>query len=152
MNYYLFLSEFKSIQTHSDIFRLEKGVFAAVNHEYIKAMTFTIFTKHPLTDEEIILENYEFKLIDEDGDDHEGGNISQAMVQEEVEENDEEKKKKNKKNKAALATTLSDKKMLTKNQLKAQASKFVRSLVEFTNTLDELPPDRWITLSLSVGV
>jgi len=37
---------------------------------------------------------------------------------------------------------------LTKQALKAHANKFVRSLIEFSGTLDHLPDHRWITLQL----
>lgn len=36
--------------------------------------------------------------------------------------------------------------LTSKEGLKAQAKRFVRSLVEFSGTLDELPPSRWITI------
>lgn len=34
--------------------------------------------------------------------------------------------------------------------MKKQAVSFIRCLVEFTGTLDELPEDRWLTLKLTV--
>src|SRR4051812_13761552 len=41
---------------------LEKGVFLALESEYLSSMTFAIFTKHPLTKEDLLLETYEFKV------------------------------------------------------------------------------------------
>jgi len=42
-------------------------------------------------------------------------------------------------------------KMSSRDDLKMQASKFVRSLVEFTGTLDALPDDRVLTMSIAVS-
>ena len=42
--------------------------------------------------------------------------------------------------------------IISKDDVKLQATKFVRSLVEFSNTLDDLPPERWITMSLTVRI
>jgi len=39
---------------------------------------------------------------------------------------------------------------MTKDTLKKQAVTFIRSLVEFSGTLDELPEERWLTLKLTV--
>jgi hypothetical protein len=97
---------------------LEKGVFSALNQEYIKSMTFTIFTKHPLKGFDMPLESYEFRISY-------GDDLNSKV-------------------------SINGVPLTTKEHLKAQASKFVRSLVEFTNTLDEMPAERWITLSLSV--
>jgi len=41
---------------------LEKGVFEALVDKYLKGMTFAIMTTHPLTQEEIVLEEYDFNL------------------------------------------------------------------------------------------
>ena len=38
----------------------------------------------------------------------------------------------------------------SKNDLKSQAKKFLRSLIAFVETLDDLPQDRWITMMLKV--
>ena len=38
--------------------------------------------------------------------------------------------------------------LISKDDLKNQSTKFVRMLIEFANTLDELPVERWITISL----
>ena len=40
---------------------------------------------------------------------------------------------------------------MTRDNLKKQAVTFIRSLVEFSSTLDHLPDDRWLTLKLSVS-
>jgi hypothetical protein len=41
---------------------LEKGVFTALELEYLSSVTFAIYTKHPLTKEDLLLETYEFKM------------------------------------------------------------------------------------------
>ncbi len=41
---------------------LEKGVFLALESEYLNSLTFAIFTKHPVTSEDLLLETYEFKV------------------------------------------------------------------------------------------
>lgn len=41
--------------------------------------------------------------------------------------------------------------LTSKDAVKNQAIKFIRSLTQFTQTLDKLPADRWITLSLTVS-
>ncbi len=41
---------------------LEKGVFMALELEYLVSVTFAIFTKHPVTCEDLLLETYEFKI------------------------------------------------------------------------------------------
>lgn len=38
--------------------------------------------------------------------------------------------------------------VLTKKNLQRQATRFVRSLIEFTSTLEDVPESRWITLQL----
>ena len=39
---------------------------------------------------------------------------------------------------------------MDRDSMKRQAVSFIRCLVEFTGTLDELPEDRWLTLKLTV--
>lgn len=39
---------------------------------------------------------------------------------------------------------------MDRDSMKRQAVSFIRCLVEFTGTLDELPSDRWLTLKLTV--
>lgn len=41
--------------------------------------------------------------------------------------------------------------LTSKDAVKNQAIKFIRSLTQFAQTLDKLPADRWITLSLTVS-
>jgi hypothetical protein len=41
---------------------LQQGVFKALDVGYLSVLTFIIFTKNPTTDEDIILETYEFKI------------------------------------------------------------------------------------------
>jgi len=50
---------------------LEKGVFEALVDKYLKGMTFAIMTTHPLTQEEIVLEEYDFNLDYCSGEQHE---------------------------------------------------------------------------------
>jgi hypothetical protein len=97
---------------------IEKGVFDALNKEYLSSLTFTIFSKHPINQQDLPLESYEFKVAY--ADENQPARINGVNL-------------------------------ATKDQLKSQASKFVRSLVEFSSTLEELPHDRWITLTISVG-
>jgi len=40
----------------------------------------------------------------------------------------------------------------TRDSLKRQAVTFIRSLVEFSGTLESLPEDRWLTLKLAVSI
>ena len=99
---------------------LERGVFSAIEDSYLEQMTFAIFTKDPKTEEDKLIETYEFKLrYPEESED---GTSKPAAV------NGVE---------------------LTKQSLKAQANKFVRSLIEFSSTLEEIPEYRFVTLQLS---
>eukprot|EP01039_Chlorochromonas_danica_P010013 gene10013-11073_t len=41
---------------------LERGVFAALESEYLSSMLFAIYTKHPVTQADLLLESYEFKI------------------------------------------------------------------------------------------
>ena len=41
--------------------------------------------------------------------------------------------------------------LTNKENLKSQATMFIRKLVEFTNTLDVPPPDKWISMVLTVS-
>jgi hypothetical protein len=47
--------------------------------------------------------------------------------------------------------TINNAPMLSKDALKLQAGRFIRSLTEFTGTLDDMPNERWITLQLKVS-
>jgi meiosis-specific protein HOP1 len=98
---------------------LEKGVFAAMTEEYLHSLVFSVFTRHPKTKEDLLLENYEFKVAYTD----DPGTVK-----------------------------VNDISLHSKEDVKLQAAKFIRSLIEFTNTLDDLPEDRWITLSITVLV
>lgn len=96
---------------------LEKGVFAALEAEYLSSMTFAIFCKHPQTGEDLLLESYEFKVTFN----AEGGTAK-----------------------------INDVSLISRDVVKNQAVKFIRSLTEFSSTLDALPENRWITLQLKV--
>ena len=41
---------------------LEKGVFNALELSYLSALTFAVYSKHPITKEDILLETYEFRV------------------------------------------------------------------------------------------
>src|SRR5690348_3608751 len=84
---------------------LEKGVFAALESEYIASMTFAIFCKHPKTGEDLLLESYEFKVNFQG----EGG------------------------------PKINDVTLASRDAVKNQAARFIRSLTEFSGTLDTLP-------------
>jgi hypothetical protein len=107
--------------THQEAFLLtqwlERGVFHALEAEYINAMTFAIYTKHPATGSDLLLETYTFKIsYFKNGD----------------------------------APMINDIALYTKECVKNQAAKFIRSLTEFSGTLDELPENRWLTIQLKV--
>lgn len=96
---------------------LEKGVFSAIEAGYLSQMKFAIFTKHPKTGQDLLLETYDFKM-------------SYPTASEPGQR------------------TMINGAPLTKKALKSQANKFVRSLIEFSETLDDLPENNWITLEL----
>jgi hypothetical protein len=96
---------------------LEKGVFRALEQEYISSMIFAIYCKHPKTGEDTLVETYDFRLTYQD------------------------KSKPARFNEAELHS---------KESVKLQAAKFIRQLMEFVATLDQLPEERWITLQLQV--
>jgi len=41
---------------------LERGVFAALETEYLHSMIFAIYSEHPHTHEDVLIETYEFKI------------------------------------------------------------------------------------------
>lgn len=96
---------------------LERGVFAAIEAGYLNEMKFAIFTEHPTTKQDLLLETYQFK-VSYPTPTNPGG------------------------------PTLVNDTPVTKKSLKNQASKFVRSLIEFSATLEDLPDNRWITIQL----
>ena len=96
---------------------LERGVFQALEKEFLHGLTFALCSKHPITGEDILLEKYDFKISYSSND-------KRASI-----------------NGAPLDS---------KNDLKSQAKKFLRSLIAFVETLDDLPQDRWITMMLKV--
>ena len=108
------------IVTHPDAFLLtqwlEQGVFHALEQEYLSSMTFAIYSRHPITKDDILLESYEFKTTYQGEGSAKLNNIS----------------------------------LVSKESVKGQAAKFIRSLTEFSGTLDTLPDNCWITLQLKV--
>lgn len=95
---------------------LEKGVFAALENEYLQSMTFAIFKRHSITGCDTLLETYEFKFTY-----NSSNNISLNGVE-----------------------------LNSKEVVKGQAAKLIRSLTEFTSTLNDLPFERWLTIELKV--
>ena len=108
------------IVTHPDAFLLtqwlEQGVFHALEQEYLSSTTFAIYSRHPITKDDILLESYEFKTTYQGEGSAKLNNIS----------------------------------LVSKESVKGQAAKFIRSLTEFSGTLDTLPDNCWITLQLKV--
>ena len=94
---------------------LERGVFKALEEQFLHALTFAVCARHPLTGDDLVLEKYEFKLTYMS----EGG-----------------------------GATLNGEKLDSKDDLKQQAKKFLRTLISFTSTLDTLPADRWLTMMI----
>lgn len=109
--------------THPNAFLLtqwlEQGVFGALEKEYLSSLIFAIYTCHPVTGQDILLETYEFKTT------YQGEGAS---------------------------AKINDVHLCSKDIVKNQAAKFIRSLTEFVGTLDTLPDSCWITLQLKVIV
>jgi len=95
---------------------LERGVFKALENQYVSSMIFAIYASDPLRDGGRLLETYEFKVAYQSG---------------------------------SSSAKINDVEMYSKESVKAQAAKFIRSLMEFASTLDPLPQDRWIQLQLT---
>jgi hypothetical protein len=93
---------------------VEKGVFAALEAEYLSSLIFAIYSNHPITGESILLETYEFRLSYQ----------------------------------SDSPATINNTPIISKEGLKQQAGKFIRSLTEFTGTLDDIPNERWVTMQL----
>lgn len=99
---------------------LERGVFRALEDQYLEQLTFAIFSSHPVTGADQLIETYDFKCTYPSlGSD---GRVSKPKM---------------------------NNQSLDKSALKTQANKFVRSLIEFSSTLEEIPENRWITLELA---
>lgn len=81
-------------------------------------MIFAIFCKNKETNEDILLETYQFHVNYPINDNVPMGLNGVAM---------------------------------TKDTLKKQAVTFIRSLVEFSSTLEVLPDERWLTIKLTVS-
>jgi hypothetical protein len=94
--------------------------------EYVASMIFAIYTKSRSCEnqqqgKDILLETYEFKI----SYGSHGKTTSPAKV--------------------------NDVELSSKDIVKAQAAKLIRSLTEFTATLDALPYERWLTIELKVN-
>lgn len=97
---------------------LEKGVFKALDIQYVSSMLFAIYASDPQSENGRLLETYEFKVAYQNG---------------------------------SHVAKINDVEMYSKDSVKAQAAKFIRSLMEFSSTLDPLPQDRWVQLQLTVS-
>eukprot|EP00599_Poterioochromonas_sp_BG-1_P010219 CAMPEP_0173147086 /NCGR_PEP_ID=MMETSP1105-20130129/8897_1 /TAXON_ID=2985 /ORGANISM="Ochromonas sp., Strain BG-1" /LENGTH=449 /DNA_ID=CAMNT_0014061447 /DNA_START=361 /DNA_END=1710 /DNA_ORIENTATION=+ len=104
---------------HNDAFLvsqwLERGVFAALDLEYVSSLLFAIYTKDPRNNADVLLETYEFKITYPSPDQF---------------------------------PQVNDVDLASKDAVKTQAAKLVRSLTEFSSTLDTLPEERWLTIEL----
>ncbi len=95
---------------------LEKGVFKALEDELLTSLVLAIYTEHPITKEDLLLETYEFRFSFPT-------------------------------NKYA---TINGVQITSKEDIKSQAAKFARNLISFTQTLDDLPKNNWITMQMKV--
>lgn len=142
---------------------LERGVFAALNHEYLHTMVFSVFTTHPQTGKDVLLENYEFKIgypreeeqddqqyLDDDTTTGKNNNNNRTKPMKSARKKLSEFNS-TKKGISNNVMTVNNVPIHSKDDVKAQANKFIRELIQFTRTLDELPPNRWITISLTVS-
>lgn len=93
---------------------LERGVFPAVELEFVDSVKFGIFTRHPKTGKDLNIESYEFRLQYADG--HKKAEVNGIE--------------------------------LSKQSIRTQAQRFLRSLIEFSKTLDDIPETRWLTIAL----
>ena len=97
---------------------LERGVFHALENEYLSCISFAIYSREAKTNSDVLLESYEFKIsYSSDG----------------------------------KVAKINDVDITSKEVVKTQAAKLIRSLTEFTATLDELPKTRWITVELKAS-
>lgn len=94
---------------------LEKGVFKVLEDGYLNKMTFAIYSTHPITKADLLLELYEFKFSAID-------------------------------NKLAVNGVL----VSSKEDIKSQAGKFIKNLVFFSQSLEDLPTENWITIEIKV--
>ena len=113
--------------THPEAFLLtqwlEKGVFAALESEYLHSMIFAVYTKHPITKQDILIETYDFKM----------SYFSETEAKSKIK-----------------AAKINGVELGTKDSVKKLASAFIKNLSAFAGSLDLLPPDRWITIQLKV--
>lgn len=102
---------------HQDAFLLtqwlERGVFEALAKEYLKTLTFAVYTKDSFG-MDILIETYAFAFEYPAG--------------------------------APAKINGLD---MDRDSMKKQAVSFIRCLVEFAGTLEELPDDKWLTLKLT---
>lgn len=131
---------------------LERGVFEALTKKYLKTLIFSIFIKHPTSAVDILLESYEFKCdymeenfnltpttkTSANNNNNNNNNISSSSSS--------HQSLSSKLNSAKLNNVA----LTSKEDLKTQACRFVRSLVDFANTLDDIPQDRYITFTMTV--
>lgn len=96
---------------------LEKGVFSSLEREYLESMIFAVYTKHPKSGDDLLLETYEFKMSYSEG---------------------------------TTPASINGAPLFSKEVLKNNATRFIRQLITFTDTLDNMPENRWITIQLQV--
>jgi len=120
---------------------LERGVFKALEEQYLQAMTFAVCTQHPSTGEDLVVEKYEFKLtyMSEDG------SVAPTLNGAPMDSKDDLKVR------PFLAPffmpLLSSPVRCLPPARQREAKKFLRSLISFAQTLDDLPEDRWYATS-----
>ena len=90
-------------------------MFKALEDDLLTALSLAIYTEHPVTLADLLLETYEFKF-----------SFSPTQV-------------------SINGVVISN-----KEDIKKQAAKFVRNLISFTQTLDNLPEKNWITMQMKV--
>jgi hypothetical protein len=94
-------------------------VFDAIEMKYLQSLTFAIFCKDEKTQQDSLVETYQFIITYPD---ESNGETSFALNGHKV----------------------------SRENIKQQAISLVRSLVEFSGTLEQLPGDRWLTLRIQV--
>lgn len=94
---------------------LERGVFKILEDGHLGSMAFAVYTQHPITKDDLLLEVYEFKFSYANG-----------------------------------IQLINGVPLTTKEDIKLQAGKFIRNLVFFSQSLEELPQNHWITIEIKV--
>ena len=100
---------------------LNEGIFAALDQEYLESIIFAIYTEHPRTKEDLLLERYEFTLgyVDHNAD----GN-------------------------SAVLPSINNIPLISKEGARTQAKKLMKSLKELCDTFDKLPDKKFLSIML----